>query len=146
MKWSFHFQSQRWIWCFCVHDLNNFGIFWCDVSSKKSICWWYIPTFSLKTSHWKILKLFKLSTQKHLIHFWDWKWKLHFVCYHEKVWLQNCSSGFKPVIYRRHVDDTFLLFCSKHHITLFKLSTQKHQIHFLDWKWKLHFVSWHQNN
>ena len=69
-----------------------------------------------------------------------------FLCYHEKIWLQNCSSGFKPVIYRRHVDDTFLLFCSKHHITLFKLSTQKHQIHFLDWKWKLHFVSWHQNN
>ena len=33
-----------------------------------------------------------------------------FLCYHEKIWLQNCPSEFKPVIYRRYVDDTFLLF------------------------------------
>ena len=39
-----------------------------------------------------------------------------FLCYHEKIWLQNCPSEFKPVIYRRCADDTFLLFCSKHHI------------------------------
>ena len=37
-----------------------------------------------------------------------------FLCYHEKVWLQNCPSEFKPAIYRRYVDDTFLLFRSKH--------------------------------
>ena len=43
-----------------------------------------------------------------------------FLCYHEKIWLQNCPSEFKPVIYRRYVDDTFLLFCSKHHITKFR--------------------------
>ena len=24
-----------------------------------------------------------------------------FLCYHEKVWLQNCPSEFKPVIYKR---------------------------------------------
>ena len=23
------------------------------------------------------------------------------LCYHEKIWLQNCPSEFKPVIYRR---------------------------------------------
>ena len=37
-----------------------------------------------------------------------------FLCYHEKIWLQNCPSEFKPVIYRRYVDHTFLLFRSKH--------------------------------
>ena len=43
-----------------------------------------------------------------------------FLCYHEKNWLQNCPSEFKPVIYRRYVDDKFLLFCSKHHIEKFR--------------------------
>ena len=42
-----------------------------------------------------------------------------FLCYHEKIWLENSSSEFKPVIYRRYVDDTFLLFRSKHHIEKF---------------------------
>ena len=39
-----------------------------------------------------------------------------FLCCHEKIWLQNCPSEFKPIIHRRCVDDTFLLFRSKHHI------------------------------
>ena len=43
-----------------------------------------------------------------------------FLCYHEKNWLQNCPSEFKPVIYRGYVDDKFLLFCSKHHIEKFR--------------------------
>ena len=43
-----------------------------------------------------------------------------FLYYHEKIWLQNCPSEFKPVIYRRYVDDTFLLFRSKHHIEKFR--------------------------
>ena len=34
-----------------------------------------------------------------------------FLCYHEKILLQNCTSEYKPVIYIRYVDDTFLLFC-----------------------------------
>ena len=42
-----------------------------------------------------------------------------FICY-EKIWLQNCPSKFKPVIYRRYVDDTFLLFRLKHHIEKFR--------------------------
>ena len=32
------------------------------------------------------------------------------------MWLQNCPSELKPVIYRRYVDDIFLLFHSKHRI------------------------------
>ena len=33
-----------------------------------------------------------------------------FLCYHEQNWLNNCPQEFKPKIYRRYVDDTFLLF------------------------------------
>ena len=43
-----------------------------------------------------------------------------FLCYHEKVWLENCPSEFKPIIYRRYVDDIFLLFRSKNHIKKFR--------------------------
>ena len=41
-----------------------------------------------------------------------------FLCYHEKIWLQNFE--FKLVIYRRYVDDTFLLFHAKHQIEKFR--------------------------
>ena len=43
-----------------------------------------------------------------------------FLCYHEKIWLQNCLSEFKPIIYRRYVDDTFLLLRLKNHIEKFR--------------------------
>ena len=43
-----------------------------------------------------------------------------FLCYHEKIWIQNCPSAFKPMIYRWYLDDTFLLFCSKNHIEKFR--------------------------
>ena len=42
-----------------------------------------------------------------------------FLCYHGKIWLQNCRSEFKTV-YRRYFDDTFLLFRSKHHMGKFR--------------------------
>ena len=42
-----------------------------------------------------------------------------FLCYHQRIWLQNCPSEFKTAIYRRCVDDTFLLFCSKNNIKKF---------------------------
>ena len=55
------------------------------------------------------------------------------LCYHEKIWLQNCPSEFTPVIYRRYADDTFLLFHSKHHIKKFRnyLNHQHENIKFL---------------
>ena len=43
-----------------------------------------------------------------------------FLSYHEKIWLKNFPHGFKPVIYIRYVDDTFLLFRSKDHIENFR--------------------------
>ena len=42
-----------------------------------------------------------------------------FMSFHEKTWLQNCPSLFKPLLYRRYVDDCFLLFKSLNHVPLF---------------------------
>ena len=43
-----------------------------------------------------------------------------FLNYHEQIWLKNCPHEFKPVIYKRYADDTFLLFRSKDHIEKFQ--------------------------
>ena len=42
-----------------------------------------------------------------------------FMCHHEQIWIANCPSEFKPILYRRYVDDTFLLFRSPDHVPLF---------------------------
>ena len=42
-----------------------------------------------------------------------------FMGFMEKRWLQECPIDFKPVLYRRYVDDTFLLFKSDSHFDLF---------------------------
>ena len=42
-----------------------------------------------------------------------------FMSFHEKTWLSNCPSLFKLLLYRRYVDDCFLLFRSLDHIPLF---------------------------
>ena len=44
-----------------------------------------------------------------------------FLCLHEQIWSDNCPVEFKPLIYRRFVDDTFLLFRYKEHIEKFRL-------------------------
>ena len=36
-----------------------------------------------------------------------------FICHYEKDLLGNCSSHFKPIAYRRYVNDIFVLFSSK---------------------------------
>ena len=33
-----------------------------------------------------------------------------FLCFHEQIWLNECSDEFKPVDYRRYVDDVFVFF------------------------------------
>ena len=43
-----------------------------------------------------------------------------FLSYHEKNWLNNCPQGFKPVFYRRYVDDIFILFKSNDHLKYFQ--------------------------
>ena len=42
-----------------------------------------------------------------------------FLCHHEIKWLDNCPSDFKPIFYRRYVDDTFILFRDPSHVAKF---------------------------
>ena len=42
-----------------------------------------------------------------------------FMCHMERKWLQECPVDFKPVFYRRYVDDCFLIFNSESHVELF---------------------------
>ena len=42
-----------------------------------------------------------------------------FLSFHEKSWLADCPSLFKPIFYRRYVDDCFLIFTSHDHVTPF---------------------------
>ena len=42
-----------------------------------------------------------------------------FLCYHEKKWLSECPIEYKPLFYRRYVDDTFMIFKEKEHIDEF---------------------------
>ena len=49
-----------------------------------------------------------------------------FMFFHEKSWLYNCPSAFKPLVYRRYVDDCFFLFKSLDHVT-FLLNCLNHQ-------------------
>ena len=51
-----------------------------------------------------------------------------FLCHYEKLWLDSCPPEFKPVVYRRYVDDIFVLFKSKDHLLLFaKYMNTKHK-------------------
>ena len=42
-----------------------------------------------------------------------------FLNFHEINWLNNCPNDIKPVLYRRYMDDTFLLFREESHIQTF---------------------------
>ena len=55
------------------------------------------------------------------------------MCGFESKWLQDCPNNFKPVFYRRYVDDTFVLFSSPDHADEFKeyLSSKHPNIIFL---------------
>ena len=42
-----------------------------------------------------------------------------FLCHWEEIWLGKCPKQFRPLYYRRYVDDTFLLFASECHVKKF---------------------------
>ena len=42
-----------------------------------------------------------------------------FLCLNEKQWLHDCPAEFKPVFYKRYVDDTIVIFRKKEHIPKF---------------------------
>ena len=42
-----------------------------------------------------------------------------YLCDHEKKWLNDCPNNFKPISYKRYVDDIFVLFKKSGHVQLF---------------------------
>ena len=63
-----------------------------------------------------------------------------FLCHYEKLWLDSCPPELKPVVYRRYVDDIFVLLRYKNHLLLFaKYMNTRHK----NLKFTLHFE---QNN
>ena len=51
-----------------------------------------------------------------------------FLCHYEKLWHDSCPPEFKTVVYRRYVDDIFVLFKSKDHLLLFaKYMSTRHK-------------------
>ena len=42
-----------------------------------------------------------------------------FLCYHESNWLKDCPTNFKPIYYKRYVDDIFVLFNKPEHVHFF---------------------------
>ena len=42
-----------------------------------------------------------------------------FLSFYEMKWLEQCPNEFKPVFYRRYVDDIFVLFESAEHLSKF---------------------------
>ena len=42
-----------------------------------------------------------------------------FICHHEIKWLDNCPLDFKPIFYRRYVDDTLILLRDPSHVFKF---------------------------
>ena len=43
-----------------------------------------------------------------------------FLDFHERTWLANCPSEFKPLFFRRYIDDCFVLFRSPDHVLPFQ--------------------------
>ena len=51
-----------------------------------------------------------------------------FLCYHETTWLKNCPKSFKPVYYKRYVDDIFVLFEKPKQVSRFvKYMNKRHK-------------------
>ena len=51
-----------------------------------------------------------------------------FLCYHKSNWLKDCPKDFKPVYYRRYMDDIFVLFNKPEHAQFFlEYMNKKHK-------------------
>ena len=55
-----------------------------------------------------------------------------FLAHYQQVWFDDCPDEFKPVYYKRYVDDIFVLFRSPHHLEKFNeyLNTKHANIKF----------------
>ena len=56
-----------------------------------------------------------------------------FLCHHETKWLNDCPKKFKPVFYKRYVDDIFVLFKRPEHVKPFVdyMNSKHENINFL---------------
>ena len=41
------------------------------------------------------------------------------LCHYQIAWLDNCPIDFKPIIYKRYFDESFIYFLSKKHLRPF---------------------------
>ena len=46
-----------------------------------------------------------------------------FLCYYEKKWLKSCPKSYRPLYYKRYVDDIFVLFKNSDQAEKFKMLT-----------------------
>ena len=55
-----------------------------------------------------------------------------FLAYYEQIWFNDCPDEFKPVYFKRYVDDIYVLFWSPHHLQKFNecLNTKHANIKF----------------
>ena len=50
-----------------------------------------------------------------------------FMCFHETKWLNDCPPDFRPILYKRYVDDSFVLFrCRSHADKFFDFLNSRH--------------------
>ena len=58
-----------------------------------------------------------------------------FLCHHETKWLNDSPNKFKPVFYKRYVDEIFVLFKRPEHVKHFNdYMNSKHKNILLKWK------------
>ena len=59
-----------------------------------------------------------------------------FLAHYEQIWLNDCPDEFKPVYYKRYVEDIFVLYRSPHHLEKFSeyLNTKHANIKFTNEK------------
>ena len=64
-----------------------------------------------------------------------------FMCFKEKLWLNSFPELFEPILYKRYVDDTFLLFkdVSDAHLFLTYLNSQ-HPIATVNLRWNVKVI------
>ena len=73
-----------------------------------------------------MLSLFLILDFINKLEFWAWANRCAqpsqiflCVCFHEQNWIEQCPSEFAPILYKRYIEDTFVLFKDKAHVDLF---------------------------
>ena len=66
-------------------------------------------------------KIYKLNDGAAMVSRLDLALANAFLCFHKQMWLNDSPEDFKPVYYRRYVEDIFTLFRSPDHLA--KLAT-----------------------